>query len=43
MMGFVKSKKRDEDKKNWCEINSIRYVSLSFDSTETWKDTISNE
>jgi len=43
MMGFVKSKKRDEDKKTWCEINNIQYISLSFDSTESWKETISNE
>lgn len=42
MMGFIKSKKRDDDKKTWCELNGIQYVSLPFDNKEQWRTLISN-
>lgn len=40
-LGFVKSKKRDTDKKEWCELNNIQYVDLPFNETETeWEKRI---
>jgi hypothetical protein len=42
VMGFVKSKKRDEDKQNWCVNNGISYIALPFDTTTEWKELISN-
>lgn len=41
-MGFVKSKKRDEDKKNWCCNNGISYIALPFDNIKEWKELIIN-
>lgn len=44
MMNFVKAKKRDREKEEWCELNSIRYVALPFNQTDLqWKDLIINE
>jgi hypothetical protein len=41
LLGFVKAKKRDADKKEWCELNSIQYIDLPFDETEDqWKKRI---
>lgn len=41
MMNFIKSKKRDDDKKEWCHINNIRYVDLSYnESVEEWKEKL---
>lgn len=39
-LGFMKHKKRDEHKKEWCEINNIKYVALSYDNTELWEQII---
>jgi hypothetical protein len=37
-MGFIKHKKRDDDKKEWCDINSIEYIELPHNETiEQWK------
>jgi L-lactate utilization protein LutB len=39
--GFIKHKKRDEDKKSWCDINSIDYVELPYnESIEEWKQRL---
>jgi hypothetical protein len=41
ILGFVKAKKRDADKKEWCEINSIQYIDLPFNETEDqWRQRI---
>ncbi len=38
---FAASKKRDAAKKEWCEINNIRYVELSYkDNDEIWREQI---
>ena len=38
---FAKAKKRDMDKLQWCELNNIRVVSLSYsDKIDTWRNTI---
>lgn len=29
-LGFIKHKKRDADKKNWCDINNIQYIELPY-------------
>lgn len=40
-MGFMKHKKRDLDKQEWCSVNSIQYIELPFNETiEEWKDRI---
>jgi hypothetical protein len=43
LMGFLKSKKRDSDKKEWCELNDIKYIELPYDEDENqWKERIIN-
>jgi hypothetical protein len=43
LMGFLKSKKRDNDKKEWCELNSIKYIELPYNEDETkWRERIIN-
>jgi len=43
LMGFLKSKKRDSDKKEWCELNGIKYIELPYDEDENqWKERIIN-
>ena len=40
-MGFIKHKKRDNEKKEWCQINNIQYIELPFnESLEEWKQRI---
>lgn len=40
-MGFLKHKKRDADKQEWCELNNIEYIELPFsESEEEWKARI---
>jgi hypothetical protein len=40
-MGFIKHKKRDNEKREWCEINNIEYIELPFnESLEEWKQRI---
>lgn len=37
-LGFIRHKKRDSDKKEWCEINSLAYVELPFnENIDQWK------
>ncbi len=42
MLNFLKAQKRDREKKEWCEINSIEYVELPFDKQEEWEQYIVN-
>lgn len=40
-LGFLKSQKRDREKKEWCELNGIRYVELPYsESVEEWTERI---
>lgn len=41
-LAFLKAQKRDKDKKEWCEINGIRYVELPFDKQDEWEKIIVN-
>lgn len=44
MMGFAKHKKRDQEKKDWCEINNIEYIELPFNESYTeWKSKLIHE
>lgn len=44
VLGFLKHKKRDQEKKEWCELNGIQYIELPFNETEEqWKERIQNE
>ena len=43
-LGFMKHKKRDRSKIEWCQINSIRYVELPFNETDDqWLLRINND
>lgn len=43
-LGFMKHKKRDRDKKYWCEKNNIRYIELPYnEGLEGWKERLTNE
>lgn len=40
-MGFIKHKKRDAEKQEWCDLNSIEYIELPFnESKDEWKQRI---
>lgn len=42
-MGFVKQKKRDKEKIEWCEINDITYVELPYDEDDSqWEKRINS-
>jgi hypothetical protein len=41
MLNFHKAQKRDREKQEWCELNSIKYVVLSYDeSKDSWFERI---
>ena len=42
-LGFIKHKKRDQDKKDWCELNGITYIELPYNDIDSWKLRITNE
>lgn len=43
-IGFLKHKKRDREKIEWCEINDIRYVELPHnENLDQWKKRINSE
>ena len=42
MLNFLKSQKRDREKKEWCEINNISYIELPYDKTDEWENIIAN-
>jgi uncharacterized UPF0160 family protein len=41
-LGFVKSQKRDRQKKEWCEINDIKYIELAYNNQDEWENIIGN-
>lgn len=41
-LDFLKQQKRDRDKKEWCHLNGITYIELSYTEIETWKEIIIN-
>jgi hypothetical protein len=42
-LGFIRHKKRDQEKQEWCALNGIEYIELPFDQTDNWKSRIKNE
>lgn len=43
ILNFLKSQKRDKEKQEWCELNGIKYVDLSYnESEEVWSEKIKN-
>jgi hypothetical protein len=44
MLSFLKSQKRDREKQEWCEINSIRYLAFPYHENEIeWQRRLENE
>lgn len=44
MMSFLKSQKKDKEKKEWCELNSIKYIELPYnENIAEWKERLSYE
>jgi len=39
-LNFLKHKKRDREKKQWCELNNMKFLELPYDKVEEWKDII---
>ena len=39
---FTEAKKRDRDKKEWCEINGLILVELPFNKKDEWRNRIVN-
>lgn len=43
LLGFIKHKKRDKLKQEWCEKNDITYVELPYnESVDLWKERLLN-
>jgi hypothetical protein len=44
LLGFMRHKKRDQEKAEWCSINGIEYIELPFnEDIDKWKSRIKNE
>ena len=41
-LGFIKHKKRDQDKKEWCAANHISYIELPYDNIDNWEHILAN-
>lgn len=43
-MNFLKHKKRDQEKQEWCEANDIEYIELPYDENiDQWKQRLIND
>jgi hypothetical protein len=44
MLGFLKAKKRDEEKTEWCYLNGIKQIILPFDEDVShWQERLNHE
>jgi hypothetical protein len=44
MMSFLKSQKKDKEKKEWCELNGIKYIELPYsENINEWKERLKHE
>lgn len=44
IMSFLKSQNKDKEKKEWCEINGIKYIELPYnENIEQWKERLKHE
>jgi hypothetical protein len=41
-LSFLKAKKRDKDKKEWCDLNGISYIELAYNNIDKWENIIVN-
>ena len=41
-LDFYRSKKRDQIKKKWCELNNFSYIELKYDRQSKWREDIIN-
>lgn len=39
---FLKQKKRDRDKKEWCDLNNLQYVELPYNKQSEWIEIINH-
>lgn len=40
-LGFIRSQKRDREKKEWCELNNIKYIELPFnEDSNQWLERL---
>jgi hypothetical protein len=39
-LSFLKSQKRDKEKKEWCDINNITYIELPYNQIIDWENII---
>lgn len=42
-LNFIRHKKRDREKKIWCENNEITLLELPYNQTDKWEDIIRND
>lgn len=42
ILNFIKSQKRDREKQEWCEINTIKYIALPYNQEKDWSNYIVN-
>lgn len=42
-LAFLKAQKRDNEKKEWCKINGIKFIELPYNDQENWEGTILND
>lgn len=42
-LNFLKHKKRDKNKKNWCSLNGITIIELPYNKIDKWDEIIDNE
>lgn len=43
-LGFVKHKRRDQDKKDWCKLNGIELIELAYNESEQeWAEKINEQ
>lgn len=41
-LDFIRAKKRDENKREWCKINNFSYIELKDDERDKWREQIIN-
>lgn len=42
ILNFLKAQKRDREKQEWCENNGIKYIALSYNKEDEWRNDIVN-